>query len=474
MYNGSINTGDSSDLSILKQQAELISVINSKLSEFTGLRGTIADILGIFKSEKSNVAEMADAIGRTASAGNELNAVSQLGATLLSKLSSNTTLYSAATSIAEKAQKALSISVGNAATAISAAIIAITAVVAAISMFVKWLNRTNEAGEAAKTSAENLVSAQEEQSQSAIDSSAAYAQTTASLDAAKESAGAMIDRLKVLLDNAQRTEEENQEMAQIISDLTGRYTGLNNMIDENTGALTGNAKQWTEVINAQSGYEQAQAAMSRSTELTQQATEAQLNLATAQQMVSDNEAKISENAERRNQLEAEAAQVYSQLTDGSQRTGEEIATLQQRYIDLGNQAESLTQENNGLKDANKTLEKGMGELLDTAERLTQEQQAQADLAQQQTQAAIESYSARINAVNTYRDISGQMSDEELANINALLEAGGTLTASEMKKYQQIRDARAEDLLEEQAYIQNIREGLVEIDAACYFDFLIQV
>ena len=348
---------------------------------------------------------------------------------------------------------------------ITAVIVAITAVIAAISMFVKWLNRTNEAGEAAKTSAENLVSAQEELSQSAIDSSAAYTQTTASLQAAGESASAMTARLEALQSSVQRTDAENQEMAQIISDLTGRYTGLNNMIDENTGALTGNAEQWTEVINAQLGYEQAQAAMARSTELTQQATEAQLNLATAQQMVSDNEAKISENAERRNQLETEAAQVYSQLTDGSQRTAEEIATLQQRYIDLGNEAESLTQENNGLKDANKTLEQGMGELSDTAERLAQEQQAQAELAQQQTQAALESYSARIDAVNTYRDISSQMSDEEIANINALLEAGGTLTASEMEKYQQIRDARAEDLLEEQAYIQNIRDGLVEIDAA---------
>lgn len=51
---------------------------------------------------------------------------------------------------------------------------AITAVVAAITTFVKWINRTNEAGEAAKTSAENLVAAQEELSQSAIDRSAAH------------------------------------------------------------------------------------------------------------------------------------------------------------------------------------------------------------------------------------------------------------------------------------------------------------
>ena len=57
---------------------------------------------------------------------------------------------------------------------ITAVIVAVTAVVAAISTFVKWINRTNEAGEAAKTSAENLVAAQEELSQSAIDSSAAY------------------------------------------------------------------------------------------------------------------------------------------------------------------------------------------------------------------------------------------------------------------------------------------------------------
>ncbi len=365
MYNGSINTGDSSDLNILKQQAELISVINSKLSEFTGLRGTIADVLGIFKSEKSNVAEMADAIGRTVSAGNELNTVSQLGATLLSKLSSNTTLYSAATTIAEKAQKALSMSVGNASTAISAAIVVITAVVAAISSFVKWINRTNEAGEAAKTSAENLVAAQEELAQSAIDSSAAYAQTTASLQAAGASAGDMTARLAELQANTQRTNAEDQEMAQIISDLTGRYTGLTSMIDENTGALTGNADQWNAVIDAQLGYEQAQAAMARSTELTEQATEAQLNLATAQQMVSDNETKIAENAERRNELEAEATQVYTQLTDGSQRTAEEMAALQQRYNDLQDQTESLRLENNGLRDANKTLQKGMGELSDT-------------------------------------------------------------------------------------------------------------
>ncbi len=458
MYNGTIQLSNATDLSILQEQIDLIAGINSQLKEFSSLKSNVGAVFEIIKSGK-------DGIRETVAAGKELSSVAQTGANAALTLSQNMGQVTTSTDSARQSSKVFSSIMNASAIQITAVIVAITAVVAAISMFVKWLNRTNEAGEAAKTSAENLVSAQEELSQSAIDSSAAYTQTTASLQAAGESASAMTARLEALQGSVQRTDAENQEMAQIISDLTGRYTGLNNMIDENTGALTGNAEQWTEVINAQLGYEQAQAAMSRSTELTQQATEAQLNLATAQQMVSDNEEKISKNAEQRNKLEAEAAQVYSQLTDGSQRTAEEIATLQQRYIDLGNQAESLTQENNGLKDANKTLEKGMGELSDTAERLTQEQQAQAELAQQQTQAALESYSARIDAVNTYRDISSQMSDEEIANINALLEAGGTLTASEMEKYQQIRDARAEDLLEEQAYIQNIRDGLVEIDAA---------
>lgn len=422
MYNGTIQLSDASDLSILQEQIDLITSLNGKLSEFSSLKSNVG---AVFEIIKLGTTETKKAV----TVGKEVNAVAQAGSAVVSSLSTNTIQLANSSNNAGKAAKTFSSIMNVSAIQITAVIVAITAVVAAISTFVKWINRTNEAGEAAKTSAENLVAAQEELAQSAIDSSAAYTQTASSIKAAGESAGDMIARLAELQANTQRTNAEDQEMAQIISDLTGRYTGLTSMIDENTGALTGNADQWNAVIDAQLGYEQAQAAMARSTELTEQATEAQLNLATAQQMVSDNEAKIAENTERCNKLEAEATQVYTQLTDGSQRTAEEMAALQQRYNDLQDQSASLRLENNGLRDANKTLQKGMGELSDTAERLAQEQQAQAEQAQLQTQAALESYSARIEAVNTYRDISSQMSDEEIANINALIEAGGTLGAA---------------------------------------------
>lgn len=89
-------------------------------------------------------------------------------------LTENTQNLTNNTKAATIANNALGSAINFSAIQITAIIVAITAVVAAITTFVKWINRTNEAGEAAKTSAENLVTAQEELSQSAIDSSAAY------------------------------------------------------------------------------------------------------------------------------------------------------------------------------------------------------------------------------------------------------------------------------------------------------------
>lgn len=167
MYTGTINLSNSSDLNILKEQNELIAAINGQLKEFSSLKSYISAVFEIIKLGGDKTKEVA-------AAGKELNAVSQLSTSLLSKLSESMALDTSTTKAATVAKQAFAniskISAGQ----ITVLITAITAVVAAISTFVKWINRTNEAGEAAKTSAENLVAAQEELSQSAIDRSAAH------------------------------------------------------------------------------------------------------------------------------------------------------------------------------------------------------------------------------------------------------------------------------------------------------------
>lgn len=174
MYSGTLSLSNSSDVSILKQEVELLTAINTQLKSFTELKSTVENTWTIIQGGSSILSAVASGFKQAASSGEELNIVSKLGATLMSKLSENTTLYAAATKIASGASQVLA-SIGEiTAGKIAALVIAVTAVVAAISTFVKWINRTNEAGEAAKTSAENLVTAQEELSQSAIDRSAAH------------------------------------------------------------------------------------------------------------------------------------------------------------------------------------------------------------------------------------------------------------------------------------------------------------
>lgn len=174
MYSGTINISNPDDLNVLKQQASLIASINTQLEKFSSFRTNIDDVYKIIREGTPLFSNVASAIKKAASALGEYNVISQFGATLMSKLSTNTALYSAVTKVATVAKEAFNKVVHLSSLEITALIVAITAVVAAITTFVKWINRTNETGEAAKTSAENLVAAQEELSQSAIDSSAAY------------------------------------------------------------------------------------------------------------------------------------------------------------------------------------------------------------------------------------------------------------------------------------------------------------
>ena len=174
MYNGNLSISDASDLGVLKQQNELIATLNNQLKEFSSLKSNVSAVFDVFIKKSPAVSEAATTLSEAAAAGSKLNGVAQSSATLMSDMAESTNLCSDAVSSATGANQALTNVMSLSTAQITAIIVAITAVVAAITTFVKWINRTNEAGEAAKTSAENLVTAQEELSQSAIDSSAAY------------------------------------------------------------------------------------------------------------------------------------------------------------------------------------------------------------------------------------------------------------------------------------------------------------
>nr|WP_307757246.1 tape measure protein [uncultured Christensenella sp.] len=344
-------------------------------------------------------------------------------------------------------------------------VLVIALIAALIAVIVQAVTRTNAEAEAAHAEAEAMVAAQDELTQSAAQSATEYEKNMASIKATADEAHNMTQRLEELRNKTDLTAGEQQEMASITAQLTSNYSGLSEMVDENSGALTGNAEQWNKVVDAQAEFEKATLMVERANELTQEATEAEILLESAQTQVANNQKLIADNQQRINELNDKASSVYAKLNSGMDLTADEASELQKEYVALIDESDRLRIYNDGLKDANKDLEGGMSDLSDEAQRLAREQAAQAELAQQQTQIALNSYKDKIKAVDEYKKISDQMTDEEIANIQSLIDAGGQLEEADIKKFNTIKENRAKEEVAEQDYVQAIKDGQVEIDMA---------
>lgn len=368
-------------------------------------------------------------------------------------LSGQMSVGAAVTLVFKKAVQAL-----NAAFLANPIVLVISLIVALITVIAQAITRTNEAAEAARAEADALVTKQEELAQSAAQSAAEYEKNTAAIKTNAEEAYTMIERLEALRSKTELTAGEQQEMRDITTQLTTNYSGLSAMIDENTGELTGNAEAWKAVVDAQAQYDTALLALNRAKELTQEATEAQIALEAAETQVAQNQDKIKNNQTEINKLNSEASDVYAKLNSGMDMTASEASYLQGRYKELINESENLRMENDGLKDANKTLEEGMGDLSAEAQRLAREEKAQAELAKAKANAVMAGYKQQIQAIDEYSAVRGEMTDEEIAQIQALIDAGAELTDAELEKFNRIKVGRED-------HIQAIKDGNVEITEA---------
>ena len=138
MYNG-LFSDTSDNIGVLQEQIDLIAGLNAQLKEFSSLKANISGVFEIIKLGGEKTKEAANA-------GRELSAASKLNTDLIGALSSSTDQLASSTNTASTAEKTFSSIMNVSAIQITAVIVAVTAVVAA----------------------------QEELSQSAIDSSAAH------------------------------------------------------------------------------------------------------------------------------------------------------------------------------------------------------------------------------------------------------------------------------------------------------------
>ena len=103
------------------------------------------------------------------------------------------------------------------------------------------------------------------------------------------------------------------------------------------------------------------------------------------------------------------------------------------------------------------------ELVDQLEELQAKREQIEKAAKIQNQEALDAMTGRIRSVNEYKEISGQMTDEEIQGIQAMIDAGGRLETADSQKFDTIKSNRAKEIVEQQDYIQAIKDGNVEID-----------
>ena len=84
---------------------------------------------------------------------------------------------------------------------------------------------------------------------------------------------------------------------------------------------------------------------------------------------------------------------------------------------------------------------------------------------QRTQEALNGMVKYIREVDISRQIDGQMTDEQISNIQTLIDAGAELSEADTKKFEVIKSNRAKEIVAQQDYIQAIKDGNVEITEA---------
>lgn len=105
------------------------------------------------------------------------------------------------------------------------------------------------------------------------------------------------------------------------------------------------------------------------------------------------------------------------------------------------------------------------ELADQLEELKERQEYVAEASKIQNQEALNAMVDRIRGVNEYKEISNQMTDEEIQNIQKMIDAGGELSDADLQKFKTIQSNRAKEIVAQQDYIQAIKDGNVEITEA---------
>lgn len=256
-----------------------------------------------------------------------------------------------------------------------------------------------------------------------------YEKNIAQADNAATSSQNLLDRIIELQAGIQNgtiaTEDQaaaQREISQVTTQLNSDVENLGLKYDETTNSLNMSTDAVEKAIDKQKEYQQAIAGMEQAVRL----------------------------AEMQQDAEDELYMTKSQLADKQKELTDLQNAINWSAVDIWDWAKAVkktTDITEGLAEQQGELDGELGSI------------------KQRIQEALNGMAKYIREVETSQEISGQMTDEEIANIQTLIDAGGKLSEEDTKKFEIIKSNRAKEIVAEQDYIQAIKDGNVEITEA---------
>lgn len=307
-------------------------------------------------------------------------------------------------------------------------------VVSAVSLLVGVFNglgkETSASAKQVEESTEAMLSSMEEVTESATSLQTEYNEAIAKVDTMAEEAGNLVEEYYKLADGAEKSEDSQKRMKEIVGSLSGRFDSLSVYIDEDTGLLNANRETIEKCIDAQLDYKRALANREYRVETTEAYSKAVAKEAAAKKMLADNEDKLASAQRQRDSIsrrlvdiDGKMAALQADINDGN---AEAIA----KYDELSRSKQSLLAADTRLLETgaaltknNKELDEGSEELAEAIEKLSAERQAAAELEKECFQDVAAYFEAQIEGANNAAEAYTSFSETEITAMKDILASG---------------------------------------------------
>lgn len=313
-------------------------------------------------------------------------------------------------------------------TVIGAVVAGVTALLAVIDALSNRVDGWQKKLEESNAKAEDQIQTNESLLESLRSIDTEYEKNIAQADNAATSSQNLLDRITELQAGIKSgtTAVEDQtaaqrEISRITTQLNSDVENLGLKYDETTNSLNMSADAVEKAIDKQKEYQKAIAGMEQAVRLAEMQQDAEDELYMTKSRLADKQKELTD---LQNGLKWNASAVD--------------------IWDWGKAVKDATDATEGLAEQQGELDGELGSI------------------KQRIQEALNGMVKYIREVETSQEISDQMTDKEISNIQALIDAGGELSAADTEKFNIIKSNRAREIVQQEDYVQAIKDGNVAI------------